>query len=107
MNQEINRMNQILPTTRSDDKMGVIQGWIQSVLRQTEHYKAEHRNLLKVAATLLELALWKVNLLEREDGGDVLVETNSKKAKIDVESARQDWRVTCGADIIIQNVLPF
>ena len=79
----------------------MIQEWVESVLRQTEHYKIEHHNLLKVAATILELALWKANL-ETGDGGGA-----PKKAKIDVESARQERRITCGADIIIKNVLPF
>ena len=107
MNQEINRINQILPTTHTHEKAGLIQQWIQSVLRQVEHYKAEHHNLLKVATTILELALWKANLLEREDGGDALVETKAKKAKIDSETERKERRITCGADIIIKNVLPF
>jgi len=30
-----------------------------------------------------------------------------KEVKIDVEGARNRHRVTCGADIIIKNVLPF
>jgi hypothetical protein len=55
MNHEINRINEILPTTPATEKTGVIQEWVQSVLRQIEHYKAEHHNLLKEATTLLEL----------------------------------------------------
>ena len=35
------------------------------------------------------------------DGGDALVATNAKKAKIDVESARQESRITCGSDTIL------
>jgi len=105
MNQEINRINQILPTSHINDKATMIQEWTQSVLRLMEQYKAEHNNLLKEATTLLELALWKVNL-EKIDGGELL-ETKAKKAKIDCESARQGKRVTSGVDIIIKNVLPF
>ena len=65
INQEINNINQILPTTPADDKTEVIQEWVQLVLRRIRYYKAEHHNLLKVAVTILELALWKANL-ERE-----------------------------------------
>lgn len=49
---------------------------MRRVTSQLDHYKAEHRALLKEAATLLELALWKANLdvkegdaLERDGGG--------------------------------------
>jgi hypothetical protein len=109
MNQEINCINQFLPTTPADDKTGVIQEWIQSVLRQIEHYKSEHHNLLKEATILLELALWKAKLCQKKEEEDSLNTTKAraKKAEIDVESARQERRVTCGADIIIKNVLPF
>ena len=106
MNQEINHINQILPTTHTLEKAGLIRYWIQSVLRQTDHFKAKHHNLLKVATTILELALWKANLA-REDGGDALVETKAKKAKIDSETERKERRITCGADIIIKNAMPF
>ena len=111
MDEEINRINQVLPNTpdfTEKTKDGGDKGRIQSVLRQIERYKSEHHSLLKVATTILELALWKANL-ERESGGGALVETKAKKAKIDVESARQERRTTytCGADIITKNVLPF
>jgi hypothetical protein len=75
-----------------------------------EHYKAEHFTLLKEAATLLELALWKAKLLEENyesEGGAIDDEKAAKKAKIDTESARKERRITSGADIIIKNVLPY
>jgi hypothetical protein len=60
--------------------------------------------LVKEAMTLLELALWKAKLLEGDlkEGGK-----KAKKARIDDVSARKDHRVTCGANIVIKNVLPF
>ena len=79
---------------------------MQSVTSQIDHYKAEHRALLKEATSLLELALWKAKL----DGFNVVnnVEENTaKKAKIDTEGARREARFTSGADIIIKNVLPY
>ena len=53
---------------------------------------------------LLELALWKAKLGEKEDSS---AEGRTKKAKIDVESVRKERRITCGADMVIKNVLPF
>jgi hypothetical protein len=45
---------------------------------------------------------------EREDGvGGALVEAKAKKAMVDIQCARQESRVTCGADVVIRNVLPF
>ena len=60
MMEEIERINQTLPDTRSV----TIQQWIRSALDRMEHYKVEHRILVKEAMTLLELALWKAKLEE-------------------------------------------
>ncbi|KAK1737824.1 hypothetical protein QTG54_011596, partial [Skeletonema marinoi] len=66
MNEEINSINQILPTAYAgggwcdDDgeKARAIRTWIRSVLRKVIHYKAEHQRLLnEQVATTLELAL--------------------------------------------------
>ena len=79
-----------------------IQRWIRSVLDRMEHYKAEHRILLKDAMKLLELTLLKAKLEENR--------SNIEVSDIDAESvgeARKEHRVTCGANIVIKNVLPF
>jgi len=102
MKEEINRINQVLPITPL--KTGAIQQWIRSVIRRIDHYKTEHKALLKEATTLLELALWKAKIeKEKESLGDVI----TKKAKIDVQSKRSERRITSGANIVIKNVLPF
>eukprot|EP00985_Skeletonema_marinoi_P012803 scaffold6264_cov73-Skeletonema_marinoi.AAC.9 len=103
---EINRINQDLPDTNSWVKAGTIQRWIRTVINRMEHYKAEHYKLLKEDMTQLELAIWKAKLDEKEDD-DSNQKVQAKKAKIDVESARKERRITSGADIIIRNVLPF
>ena len=59
---------------------------------------------------LLESACsWKTKLhQDEEETQSVLDRRNkAKKIKLDLESARHGHRVTCGADIIIKNVLPF
>ena len=80
--------------------------WIQSVISKINHYKAEHRALLKEATALLELALWKAKLdyFKVVGPGEKKV---AKKAKIDVGEARKEAHITSGSDIIIKNVLPF
>ena len=109
MVEEIQRINQILPSTGPDDKTNVIRQWIQSVISKINHYKAEHRALLKEVAKLLELALWKSKLADftADDDKCSAEEKAAKKAKIDVGEARKEARITSGADIIIKNVLPY
>jgi hypothetical protein len=107
MQEEIDRINQTLPNTLSHEKAGAMQEWITRVLSRMEHYKTEHQILLKEAMTLLELALWKAKLLNEADEKKCNVNEVSKKAKIDAEAARKEQRVTCGASIVIKNVLPF
>ena len=101
---EINRINQVLPNTRDVLKSGRIQQWMTPVIDKMDHYKAEHYRYVKEGITLLELALWKAKLGEKEE---YEAETKPKKAKVDIESERKERRITCGADTVIKNVLPF
>eukprot|EP00984_Skeletonema_dohrnii_P017522 scaffold7994_cov83-Skeletonema_dohrnii-CCMP3373.AAC.3 len=103
MEKEINRIKQVLPDVIWD-KTIPIQKWKDSVIDKMNQYKAEHYRYVKEGVTLLELALWKAKLGEKEDNCE---EGRTKKAKVDVESARRERRVICGADIVIKNVLPF
>ena len=91
---------------RSLQKAEAIQHWITRVPSRMEHYKSEHQVLVKEAMTLLELALWKAKLLD-DRGEKNCVNVGTKKVKIDAEATRKEHRVTCGASIVIKNVLPF
>jgi len=102
--EEIDRINQVLPTTPSNEKTAAIKQWMDSVMDKIDHYKDEHHRYLKEAITLLELALWKAKLGEKEEN---YTEGKTKKTKIDADSARMERRITSGADIVIKNVLPF
>ena len=105
MTAEINRINQVLPNTPTIRKTDEIEQWMESVSDKMDHYKSEHCRYVKEGITLLELALWKAKLLgEKEEDA---TETKPKKAKVDGEGARKERRITCGADIVIKNVLPF
>ena len=107
MEDEIDRINQTLPNIRIG-KTRTIQQWLTRVFSRMEHYKGEHQTLLKEAMTLLELALWKAKLLNQTDVVEKCsVDIMTKNTKIDNEAARKEHRVTCGASIVIKNVLPF
>ena len=100
---EINRINQVLPIIHADDKTEEIRQWMDSVIDKMEHYKVEHYRYVKEGITLLELALWKAKLGEKDE---YAAEGRTKKAKVDAQSARKDKRMICGADMVINNVLP-
>jgi hypothetical protein len=111
MLREIDSINRFLSNIHISRKSATIQQWMGRVLRRIEHYKSEHYTLLEKATSVLELALWKAKLLD-ETFGEVIVGTEGarttrgqlKRARLE---SRQVARVTCGADIIIKNVVPF
>ena len=102
---EINRINQVLPNTSAGDKTNEIRNWMDSVLDKMDHYKAEHFRYVKEGITLLELALWKVNLEEKE--ADRLEREGGRLTRRSRKRARKEINVTSGAGIVIKNVLPF
>ena len=102
---EINRINQILPTFTAWHKTVPIQRWIGTVNSRLDHYKAEHHQMLKEATTLLELALWKVNL--DDNGEDRFEREGVRTTRGSRKRARKEISVTSGASIVIKNVIPF
>ena len=110
MNEEIDRINSDLEDNPvGDHKTRAIRQWIESVLERLNHYKTEHKALVKEAMTLLELALWKAKLLDEKEEEDHFLggKQASKKVKIDTEAVRKELRITSGASDVIENVLPF
>ena len=126
MNGEIDRINRDLPHY-VEGKTAIVRRGMDRVIQRIDHYKSEQYALLKKAMTLLELALWK-NELEKTakdddeaDGHSLGTRQPAKKGnhttafskalhakeEIDVDTARQQARVTCGANIIIPHVLSF
>jgi len=104
MNKSINRINQVLPNTSADNKTDAIREWMELVIDKRGNFKSEHYRYVKEGINLLELALWKAKLGEAKE---YVEEGKTKKAKVDAESARKGKRITCGADTVIKNVLPF
>ena len=103
MKGEINRINELLPYNVY--KTSTILLWISKVIIRLNHYKAEHQKLLKEATTLLELALWKANLDDKEGGA--LEKEGVRTTRGQRKRARKEISITSGASIVIKNVLPF
>eukprot|EP00986_Skeletonema_menzelii_P005392 scaffold1950_cov143-Skeletonema_menzelii.AAC.4 len=80
----------------------------QSIFKITWDYRvfSRLRQILRlsVSGSLRAGALALEQLGEKEDDS---AEGRTKKHNVDAESAREESRITCGADIVIGNVLPF
>ncbi len=105
MEAEIDTINQTLPNIASEQTRSIKQ-WSERVLNRMEHYKNEHKMLVKEAMTLLELALWKANLHESETD-DASAQEGVIVTRGQRKRARKDRCITSGASIVIKNVLPF
>jgi len=75
--------------------------WLDGIKSKLILYEAEYHRL-KEATSLLELALWKIKLNDHE--GE---ERQNKKMRIEESDVREQCRINCGADIVIQHVLPY
>jgi hypothetical protein len=70
--------------------------WHNETLTKLEYYESEYQKL-KESTSLLELALWKKKIdASTIDNGDAMGDNN-----------RLECRTNCGADFVIENVLPY
>ena len=106
LNGEIARINQVLPSTPTDEKTAAIRQWMETVIQRIDHYKLEHYALLKEAMSLLELALWKAKL-DDNVVDDAAAQEGVRVTRGQRKRARKDRCITSGASIVIKNVLPF
>ena len=83
MTVDINRINQVLPSTDKREKTEAIKRWMDSVIDKMDHYKSEHCRYVKEGITLLELALWKANLGEKDE---VLQTAKQRRPKLTLAS---------------------
>lgn len=92
---EILRLNRILPKLKDDRKLTKLHKWTESIHYKIESSKLVHnKNIMKQALTSIELGLWKIKL-----ANDHVTSRNKRK--------RAQCRVNCGVDVVIKNVLPF
>ena len=75
--------------------------WLDNIRSKLSQYETEYQSL-KEATSLLELALWMNKMNDREGK-----ERQNKKMKIEESDVREQCRINCGADIVIQHVLPY
>jgi len=78
--------------------------WRTETLAKLEYYESEYRNL-KEMTSLLELVLWKARISSVDR--DMAMGGCNKKMKMDPSEFRLQCRVSCGADHVIENVLPY
>ena len=72
---------------------------LETKLAQSE---TDYHNLKEVC-TLLELTLWKKEMSDKSQDE----QGSSKKTKLDELSVREQYRIGCGADEVIEHVLPY
>ena len=75
--------------------------WLEEVKSKLSHYEAEYHNL-KEATSFLELAVWKIKLDELN-----CQRLGKKRRKIEDSDLRNQCRISCGADIVIEHVLNY
>eukprot|EP00985_Skeletonema_marinoi_P030652 scaffold33158_cov137-Skeletonema_marinoi.AAC.3 len=104
--EQIDYINQVLPNTPANEKTEEIKEWMESVKDSYEYYKAVHFCWVDDVTTLLELALWKINIdgKERSLGFQDGDQTTRERAQ---RESRQETRVTSGASVVIKHVISF
>jgi len=75
-------------------------GWLNIIRSKLVQYEEEYRTL-KEATTLLELLLWK-NEMDKSESSK-----KRKRAEESDSNFREQCRIGCRADIVIEHVLPF
>jgi hypothetical protein len=87
------------------DRRASRRSWLDGVQSRLAQFESEYLKL-KETTSLLELALWKAKMIEsspdKVEGG-----RNNKKLKMDASDFRMKCRISCGADHVITNVLPY
>jgi hypothetical protein len=79
--------------------------WHNETITKLEYYESAYRKL-KEMTSLLELALWTIKLNDSK-GHDNSMGSGNKKIKIDQSNFRVQCRISCGADQVVENVLPY
>jgi hypothetical protein len=77
---------------------------LRRIQAKVAHFEDEYPKLKEITTTL-ELALWKLRMNQNIPQEEV--SPCRKKIKTDESSIRQQCHITCGADIVIQHILPY
>ena len=96
-------VNKVYTTDLPESSQGrrdYISGMHEHLLLCEEEYRT-----LKEAIALLELALWKKGM--EDHCQEANEKRRTKRVKIEESASRQMCRVGCGADVVIEHVLPY
>ena len=94
----------IQPKTAIYGGSGPRRVFITEVTAKLAHYETEYQKL-KEATSIVELALWKQKMNDHIQGKKQ--RRSKKKLKIDNSSIREQCRISCGSDIVIEHMLPY
>ena len=94
-------------TNEFPDEVSLREGKARALFDKLALYES-----LKEAAPVLELALWKAKINEivstPNNGETGLVQQSNKRARVENEiSYKEQCRISCGADIVVRNVLRY
>eukprot|EP00970_Alexandrium_tamarense_P015664 scaffold5368_cov206-Alexandrium_tamarense.AAC.6 len=78
---------------------------LDSLVGET-HSNLEHYEMVD-ATSLLELAVWKMKIDEQTASNSNSDESHQIRANVDNIEFREVWRVSCGIDSVMKNVVPF
>lgn len=93
-----------VPDCSPKDSTNTRRAHLDRIRAKVAAYEREYRGL-KEATTVLELAVWQAIMNESK-----LIERSKrsrKRIKLDDSCVRNRCRISCGADIVIENVLPY
>ena len=76
--------------------------FLSTIQSKPAEYEIEYRKL-KEATTILELALWKNKLNEHIQVGG----RRNKKIRLEQSDFREQCRISCGTEMVIQHILPY
>jgi hypothetical protein len=75
---------------------------LRRIQAKVAHFEDEYPRLKEIT-TILELALWKMKMNEKSHQ-DMAIHS---QIKTNESSIRKKCRITCGADVVIQHILPY
>ena len=77
---------------------------LDAIRSKLDIFETEFQNL-KEATTIVELAFWKKRM--NDFGHEKKEACNNEKKMMMVEDVREQCRISCGADIVIEHMLPY
>ena len=80
------------------------QSIISSIQAKVAQFEDEYPKLKEITL-ILELALWKMSMNEKHPQEEAT--PPQKKLRSDKPDIQRQYRVTCGADVVIRHVLPY